>query len=115
MWTVLLHSSLFILVYTPPFFGSEVRKAIEKHQKQTALNVCKVILSPVFFMSLNDGRRRNNKGGEWRRQKCVSKYIVTTSARNAGTANLASEVGVGCYLRQEGEGTVLVHVTEMRS
>jgi len=64
-------------------------------------------------MSLNDGRRRNNKREEWRRQKCVSKDIVTTSARNARTANLASEVGVGCYLRQGGEGTVFVHVTDL--
>jgi hypothetical protein len=63
-------------------------------------------------VSLNDGRRRNNKREEWRRQKCVSKDIVT-SARNAGTANLASEVGVGWYVSQEGEGTVLVHVTDL--
>lgn len=110
---MLLHSSLFILVYTPPFCGIEVGKTIEKHQKQTALKLCKVILSPMFFMSLNDGRRRNNKGEEWRRQKCVSKDIVTTSARNAVTANLASEVGVGCYLRQEGEGAVLLHVMDL--
>jgi len=112
---VLLHSILLILVYTPPFFGSEVRKAIEKHQEQTALklHVCEVIVSPVFFVSLNDGRRRNNKREEWIRQKCVSKDIVTTSARNAETANLASEVGVGWYMSQEGEGTVLVHVTDL--
>jgi len=101
------------LVYTPPFFGSEVHRNIEKNQKQTALKLCKVIVSPVFFMSLNDGRRRNNKGEERRRQKCLSKYIVTTSVKNAGTANLASEVGVGWYVRQEGEGTVLVRVTDL--
>ena len=86
---------------------------MEKRQKQTALKLCEVFVSPVFFMSLNDGRRRNNKGEEWRRQKCVSKDIVTTSARNAGTANLASEFGVGWYVRQEGEGKVLVHITDL--
>jgi len=64
-------------------------------------------------MSLNDGRRRKNKGEEWRRQKCVSKDIVTASARSARTANLASEFGAGWYVRQECEGTVLVHVTDL--
>jgi hypothetical protein len=64
-------------------------------------------------MSLSDGRRRNNKGEESRRQKCLSKDIVITSARSAGTANVASEFGVGWYLRHECEGTVLVHVTDL--
>jgi len=30
--------------------GGEVRKTLEKHQKQTALKLCEVIVSPVFFM-----------------------------------------------------------------
>jgi hypothetical protein len=64
-------------------------------------------------MSLNDGRRRKNRGEEWRRQKCLSKDIVATSAKNAGTASLASEVGFGRDVRRADGGTALVHVTDL--
>jgi hypothetical protein len=110
---LLLIPSFLVFVYTPPLFESEGRTKIEKRQKQTALKLCKVTGSPIFFMGLNVGRRRKNKGEEWRRQNCVSKNIVKTSAKNAGTANLASDVGVGWYVRQQGGGTVLVHVTDL--
>jgi hypothetical protein len=110
---LLLLSSFLIFVYTPPLFESEGRTIVEKRQKQTALKLCKVTVSPIFFMGLNVGRRRKNKREEWRRQNFVSKNIVTASAKNAGIANLASDFGVGWYVRQEGGGTVLVRVTDL--
>jgi hypothetical protein len=53
--------------------------------------------------------RTKKKSGDGRNAR--QKKIVTTSEKNAGTPNLAAEVGR--YMRRENEGTVLVHVMDL--